>query len=76
MHGHLSKKNNLHCGHLSDNISGHLSDKISIDPKIYADNRRATINYIKIRSMDTVLLQSRVQKYSSGEISRELYSWV
>ena len=41
-----------------------------------------TINYIKIRSMDTVLPQSRVekdkekhllvvQKYSSGEISRE-----
>ena len=25
-------------GHLSDNISGHLSDTISIDPKIYVDN--------------------------------------
>jgi hypothetical protein len=23
---------------LSDNISGHLSDTISIDPKIYVDN--------------------------------------
>ncbi len=48
-----------------------------------------TINYIKTRSMDTVLPQSRVEKdkdkqlhdmvkkYSSGEISRQhLYSWV
>jgi hypothetical protein len=33
--GHLSEKINLHYGHLSDNISGHLSDTISIDPKIY-----------------------------------------
>jgi hypothetical protein len=24
--GHLSEKINLLCGHLSDNISGHLSD--------------------------------------------------
>ena len=36
--GQLSEKINLHCGHLSDNISGHLSDTISIDPKIYVDN--------------------------------------
>ena len=36
--GHLSEQINLHCGHLSDNISGHLSDTISIDPKIYVDN--------------------------------------
>jgi len=36
--GHLSENINLHCGHLSDDISGHLSDKISIDPKIYVDN--------------------------------------
>jgi hypothetical protein len=28
--GHLSEKINLHCGHLSDTIS--------IDPKIYVDN--------------------------------------
>jgi hypothetical protein len=28
--GHLSKKINLLCGHLSDNISGHFSDTISI----------------------------------------------
>jgi len=35
--GHLSEKINLHCGHLSD-ISGHLSDTISIGPKIYVDN--------------------------------------
>ena len=45
-----------------------------------------TINYIKIRSMHTVLPQSRVekdkdkhlddmdQKYSNGEISREQYT--
>jgi hypothetical protein len=33
-----AKKINLHCGHLSDNISGHLSDTISIYPKIYVDN--------------------------------------
>jgi len=26
--GHLSEKINLHCGHLRDNISGHLSDTI------------------------------------------------
>jgi hypothetical protein len=31
--GHLSEKINLHRGHLSDDISGHLSDKFSIDPK-------------------------------------------
>ena len=31
--GHLSEKINLHCGHLSENISGHLSDTISIDHK-------------------------------------------
>ena len=30
--GHLSEKINLHRGHLSDEISGHLSDKFSIDP--------------------------------------------
>jgi len=36
--GHLSEKNYLHCGHLSENINGHLSDTISIDPKIYVDN--------------------------------------
>jgi hypothetical protein len=28
----------FHCGHLSDNISEHLSDTISIEPKIYVDN--------------------------------------
>ena len=33
--GHLSENINLHCEHLSDNISGHLSDTISIDPKNY-----------------------------------------
>jgi hypothetical protein len=45
-----------------------------------------TINYTKIRNIDTVLPQSRVendkdkqlhdmvQKYSSGEISREQYT--
>ena len=45
-----------------------------------------TINYIIMRSMDTVLPQSRierdkdkqlhdmVQKYSSGEVSREQYT--
>jgi hypothetical protein len=38
MHGHLNEKINLHCGHLSDYISVHLSDKISIDPQNYADN--------------------------------------
>ena len=31
--GHLSEIINLHCGHLSDDISGRLSDKISIDSK-------------------------------------------
>jgi hypothetical protein len=36
--GHLSEKITLHCGHLSDDISEHLSDKISIEPKIYVDN--------------------------------------
>jgi len=36
--GNLSEKINLLCGHLSDNISGHFSDTISIDPKIYVDN--------------------------------------
>jgi hypothetical protein len=28
----------IYTGHLSDNISGHLSDTISIDPDIYVDN--------------------------------------
>ena len=35
----MSGKINWNCGHLSDDISGHLSDKISIDPKIDVDNR-------------------------------------
>jgi hypothetical protein len=34
----LSEKINVHCGHLRDNISGHLNDTISIEPKIYVDN--------------------------------------
>jgi hypothetical protein len=36
--GYLSEKINLHCRHLSDSISGHLSDTISIEAKIYVDN--------------------------------------
>ena len=28
--GQLSEKIYLHCGHLSDNINGHLSDTISL----------------------------------------------
>jgi len=36
--GDLSEKITLHCGHLSDDISGHLSDTIGIEPKIYVDN--------------------------------------
>jgi hypothetical protein len=35
--GHLSGKINVRCGHLRDNISGHLSDTISFDPKIFVD---------------------------------------
>ena len=35
---YLSENIILHCGHLSDNISEHLSDTISIEPKIYVDN--------------------------------------
>jgi len=27
--GHLSEQINLHCGHLSDNIGGHLSDSFN-----------------------------------------------
>ena len=30
--GQLNGKINLHCGHLSDSISGHLSNTTSIDP--------------------------------------------
>jgi hypothetical protein len=42
----LSEKINLHCGHLNDNISGHLSDKISIDTKIYVTEAMQQISDI------------------------------
>ena len=36
--GHSNEIINLRCGHFSDDISGHLSDTISIDPKNYVEN--------------------------------------
>ena len=36
--GHSSEIINLHCGHFSNDISGHLNDTISIDPKNYVEN--------------------------------------
>jgi hypothetical protein len=36
--GHLSENIYLFCGHLSENISEHLSDIVSIDSTIYVDN--------------------------------------
>lgn len=36
--GHLSENIHLHCGYLRDNNSGHLSDTITIDLKIFLEN--------------------------------------
>ena len=64
--GHLRAKVNLNCGYLSDNISGHLSDTISIDLKIERLSQHLPVLACKEQ------LHDMVQKYCSGEnISRE-----